>query len=369
MIEVVKEKFTRQELYNLVWSEPMLTIAKRFAVSDTGLRKICLRRQIPVPKAGHWQKVKFNKRVKRPLLPVCNNDSENIELTVRSEVMIAVKGEPTPKKIKQRDIEERLKASMPVREKLVNPDPLVVETKKALSTATVDKWQYKGSVSCSRTALDTRLTKDHVSRALHFWDALVKGMKLMGFGVTVRNDSTYVVIGEHDFKILLRERMRREVIKGEHWDRSEYHSTGLLYFQVHSYPSKEWKDGKRTLESQISSILAHLEIAGEYWTNLRREQRIEDEERQEKERVRKELEQRKQNELSAFKNLLNQSVRWRKAVDLRLYIKEVEMKMYKNGELPEEQKGWIEWARKKADWYDPFIEAEDELMTEPRSSI
>ena len=32
-------ELTRKELYDLVWSEPMTTICKRFGLSDNGLRK------------------------------------------------------------------------------------------------------------------------------------------------------------------------------------------------------------------------------------------------------------------------------------------------------------------------------------------
>lgn len=34
-------KIKRQELYNLVWAEPMTTICKRYGLSDNGLRKHC----------------------------------------------------------------------------------------------------------------------------------------------------------------------------------------------------------------------------------------------------------------------------------------------------------------------------------------
>ncbi len=33
--------FTRQALYELVWSEPMQHLAKKFSISDRGLAKIC----------------------------------------------------------------------------------------------------------------------------------------------------------------------------------------------------------------------------------------------------------------------------------------------------------------------------------------
>jgi len=59
----------RSELYALVWAEPMGRIAERFGISDVGLRKICDRADIPVPRAGYWMKVAHGKRVgRRPTL-------------------------------------------------------------------------------------------------------------------------------------------------------------------------------------------------------------------------------------------------------------------------------------------------------------
>ena len=45
---------TREELYELVWSEPMWTLAQRFGLSDVGLAKTCRRFRIPVPSRGYW---------------------------------------------------------------------------------------------------------------------------------------------------------------------------------------------------------------------------------------------------------------------------------------------------------------------------
>lgn len=44
--------FSRQELYELVWSEPKSTLAKRLGISDVGLAKACRRADIPVPGSG-----------------------------------------------------------------------------------------------------------------------------------------------------------------------------------------------------------------------------------------------------------------------------------------------------------------------------
>src|SRR5664280_2879502 len=55
--------FTRKELYDLVWKEPLSRLAKEYKISDNGLRKICKRMNIPLPPDGHWQKVKYGYKV------------------------------------------------------------------------------------------------------------------------------------------------------------------------------------------------------------------------------------------------------------------------------------------------------------------
>ena len=60
--------FTRQELFDLVWSEPTRTIAKRYGISDVGLAKVCRRVDILLPPRGYWAKVAAGKRVKKPSL-------------------------------------------------------------------------------------------------------------------------------------------------------------------------------------------------------------------------------------------------------------------------------------------------------------
>jgi len=75
--------FTRQRLYDLVWSKPMVKIAKDYGMSDNSIRKICRKFNIPTPEAGHWQKVQHGKPVKQkvscfnlPSIIMFNNPSK-----------------------------------------------------------------------------------------------------------------------------------------------------------------------------------------------------------------------------------------------------------------------------------------------------
>ena len=71
--------------------------------------------------------------------------------------------------------------------------------------------------------------------------------------------------------------------------------------------------------------------------------------------------QLKENELSEFKDLLVKAERWQKVNNLRNYLAAVEKTIGQN-DAPEKIKSWLEWSHKKADWYDPMIEGEDDLL-------
>jgi len=48
------QRFSRKELYDLVWSEPLRDLAGRFGISDVALKKCCQRSAIPTPERGYW---------------------------------------------------------------------------------------------------------------------------------------------------------------------------------------------------------------------------------------------------------------------------------------------------------------------------
>ena len=72
--------------------------------------------------------------------------------------------------------------------------------------------------------------------------------------------------------------------------------------------------------------------------------------------------ERKAKELSDFKTMFVLSNRYQKAIELRNYIEAVKSHSMKNGNVSEDIQIWIEWAKKKADWFDPFINAPDEYL-------
>ena len=78
----MKAKDERTQSYNEVWKEAMTTVAKRYGVSDNGLRKRCVKLEIPLPPVGYWAKVKAGVEVPpQPKLPPIKIQPETIVVT------------------------------------------------------------------------------------------------------------------------------------------------------------------------------------------------------------------------------------------------------------------------------------------------
>ena len=72
---------TREELYQLVWSEPVVKVATRFGVSDVAVAKACRKHNIPLPGRGYWARLEAGQKLKRPPLPDPANASQRIEFS------------------------------------------------------------------------------------------------------------------------------------------------------------------------------------------------------------------------------------------------------------------------------------------------
>ncbi|MBU3154623.1 RWP-RK domain-containing protein [Clostridium estertheticum] len=59
----------RENLYKEVLTEPMTTVAKRYNMSDSVLRKNCRRLGIPLATSGYWSKIKAGKKIAKDPLP------------------------------------------------------------------------------------------------------------------------------------------------------------------------------------------------------------------------------------------------------------------------------------------------------------
>lgn len=61
--------YTRQEMYDLVWSKALRLLCADFNVSDVALKKACRKADVPTPPVGYWNKLQAGKRVTQIPLP------------------------------------------------------------------------------------------------------------------------------------------------------------------------------------------------------------------------------------------------------------------------------------------------------------
>lgn len=61
--------FRREALYELVWTAPVIEVAKRIGVSDVALAKLCRRAAIPLPARGYWARVESGQHIGTVPLP------------------------------------------------------------------------------------------------------------------------------------------------------------------------------------------------------------------------------------------------------------------------------------------------------------
>jgi hypothetical protein len=63
------ELLSRRALHDLVWSQPLKTLAQRFSISDVALRNTCQRAMIPTPERGYWARKEAGKKTWTVPLP------------------------------------------------------------------------------------------------------------------------------------------------------------------------------------------------------------------------------------------------------------------------------------------------------------
>lgn len=99
---------TRQEIYDAVWRKPLAHVAIDLGVSDTQLRKACVRAEIPVPGRGYWAQMVGNFKAPKPP-PLPGTGSRPVTIVVhparaRNSMPVASRASQTTPKSAKRTI-------------------------------------------------------------------------------------------------------------------------------------------------------------------------------------------------------------------------------------------------------------------------
>ncbi len=179
--------FTRDQLYEEVWTSPIAAVAARLGLSDVGLAKICYQAEIPVPPRGYWAKKRNGKRVFRKRLPKLD---EPIEFVFRPQPRVVMPKPPKPEYGEEVDALIAAAKSLPKitpRTELTDLHPLVERTRVSLGRCTLDENPgFRSECLLSpepvkgRCVLNAQVGKDSVPRALLILDALLRAVEGIG---------------------------------------------------------------------------------------------------------------------------------------------------------------------------------------------
>jgi hypothetical protein len=260
-----KVTLTRKQLYDLVWTEPLSRLAKKYKISDNGLRKICKRMNIPIPAMGHWQKIQYGKKVIITKLPIKYEGKDEITLDEKREGDSDVDSPIVQQRMLIQTIENTKDLPLEVLDRLSSrPDKLIRSTMDYYDAVRKYYKNHHGTHPDRINVLNIEVNEENRPRAFRILDTIIKVLRARNHDVIADHFTTYAKIGDEHVTFRLREKQRVSDVKTSYGGR-QMESTGEFVFviDIGSYTRKEVKDGLEPIENRISTIIAMLEWEGE----------------------------------------------------------------------------------------------------------
>jgi hypothetical protein len=360
-----KITFTRQELYDLVWSTPMTTLTLKYNVSFHKLRSTCVKMNIPLPDYGHWMRIQHNKPVHIKELQDDYTGEDFATITLKDDTDQITPNKTEDRKNLRNKILSDKKLSTNVSSKLRNPDKLIVAALNDLNSNKHPDYST-GLITTSGKILDITVAPKNIGRALRFMNTFIKLLRDRGHDVKITENGTCPIVFGEEIIICLQEKLRiEESMNSYGWNSRKYFPSDILTFRMWKtfrFNQKVWGTGIQVIEDLLPDILVRLEMLAKKEIEERKRREVEHKIWREKHRIEEEKKERIENEYKQFKKLFRQANLLHKANILRGYVKAVETHAIQNGDMSGELKDWIGWATNKIDWFDPLITKEDPVL-------
>ncbi|MBT4036355.1 MAG: hypothetical protein HOB84_08735 [Candidatus Marinimicrobia bacterium] len=342
---------TREQLYEKVWSQPAIAIAKELGISDVAVAKICKKLNVPKPKLGYWAKKQHGKRIRQTPLPQLKPG------TPESYTIHPTQAEGLPDEAQiiidqQQNYEKDEANKITVKETLHGAHSLVSQAYSKLKSAYTDTYNRLVFRSMGLSIL---VTKDSTRRALLIMDALIKALEKRGYSVSIDEGSTNVQIHDCQISFSITEKIKRiELTEGSEvkysWEREwEYLPTGKLTLEIKErfHGQKVIRDGKtQRLEDCLNRFIILLVKSAE----IMKKEKAEHQAQLIKWERERELEQlaRRKRELEKLRleQLFKSATEWQQCQLMRTYISAVRDR----SNIDSDQSGtgsWLEWAEEK----------------------
>lgn len=362
--------FRREELYEEVWAEPVTKVARRYAISDVGLRKICLDLEVPLPPVGYWAKLAAGRAVKRPSLGVTKGPT-----TYRRSRYVTPLDDEFDARYRE-SLEEDLPhrpaiPSLPLRTSLEDCLPLARRVAKRLEGKVRDA---RGWLLCDGPGLVfVAASQTNSFRAVLLLNLVLESLLAAGYArsASTKGDSpVFISILDLNLSFNVRERSRREPMpltreqrqKNEeaglnfHTQQYQYHPTGDFDIAVtepnSSYELAKIGDSRTAfVETKVVAFIVRLRelaIRRRVKAEIDAKRKVIAEAKAAEERHQAEI---RRNALERLKRVEEWATQLDRANRLRSLADKFESeKLSSNdGEID------AEWIRRAADWLDPTV--------------
>lgn len=371
--------YDRNVLYDEVWKMPVVEVALKYGVSDVAIHKVCKALNVPVPPRGYWAKIRAGKKVTKPELPPSNGPATKTGIKTGS-----VCNEKPPQESPLYFLsEDEKQLVLSAAQEISMPDDgerlhkKIIAYKKTIKGCPAKKPE-ESTRSRERTeqpCLADGVSIESLPRIFRILTALY--MKIEALGGSVNDDLSLQIRGER-VRIDMDEgqdKVEHKLTKQEAWDLVKYqdaqkHGTwaskpqirkydyvynGCLRFSIR-YKSYFRDSGKTPVESRLGDMFIALYEESEIVKQERMAREEAEQKREEEARLREDRRKRYNEEIVHMKALFNLSLDYDTACKIRAYVSIVES----NAESDVSE--WVDWAKKKADWYDPTIARSDEYF-------
>lgn len=363
-------KILRQTLYEEVWIHPMTTLAKKYALSDVGLRKICKKMLIPLPPQGYHLRKSKEKKPPLPDRPDVPQEHTVSVPTIKPNKI------PPDDSIPEIAFEKQSENRITLPARLTSPHPLVAARARALAKETPFKY---GRIQSQRTrSSGLYIFPGSFERVLRLLDTLIKALEKRDFKVFESTDggAIHIQILEESIPIDIFEPAKQR----DHRPTSEesqqawlvpqydHFPTGNLQIRTADYHAKVLFNETRTrrLDDNLNDVMIRLIEHALKIQQDRLEQERKHREWLEKEERRRELLEAIRHEKKRVHDLEAEAENWDKAQKIRAYIEAAQNNLVSRHSLLDcravEQ--WVAWARQQADRLDPLAESPPSILDE-----
>lgn len=366
-------RLTREQLYELVWSEPMQRIGKHIGISDVAIAKHCRRLGIPLPPRGYWNKLHAGKNVTKTELSPRDLGTINdaaLSGNLPPELRVRIAGEPGVAPAHDEDIDvltarfgQRLgKVTTP--RGFTKTHPVVAALLR--KDETIRQEALNRSYYWEKPQFDSPFEK----RRLRIINALFLAAASVGGGGSARGsraEELHLHIGGLRVGFTLEKFGRPRARSGNASAAGDGGNALCLKLTHHNPPPgvvTQWQDDEASIENQLTNILVGMAVAGEHFNRQWIAQKIEWERqrRAELERLaleqKREAERRERERLAAIEKAKVDALRadaaaWREARTIRAYV--AAARIAAGGRVDEAMLNrWVGWAEAEAARIDPF---------------